>query len=147
MSVLGNAARIEAGSADRELLARVEATAATRPVQLVLRGPEGADIVLPEALVRLVTAAAHDLAQGNDVFALAVETCLTPNEAARLLGLSRPFVSRLLDEGEIPSRHLPGSSHRVVRLADVLDFQVRRERRAEGRRRIMEAAEEADLPY
>ncbi|WP_405141535.1 helix-turn-helix domain-containing protein [Sphaerisporangium sp. NBC_01403] len=64
-----------------------------------------------------------------------------------LLGLSRPFVTRLLDEGEIPSQRLPGSNHRLVRLADVLEFQERREHRAEGRRRIMEVAEEADLPY
>jgi len=38
--------------------------------------------------------------------------------------LSRSFVARLLDAGEIPSEHLPDSRHRVVRLADVLEFQV-----------------------
>jgi hypothetical protein len=34
----------------------------------------------------------------------------------------------------------------LIRLVDVLAFQARRERRAEGRRRIVEAAEEAELP-
>ncbi|GAA0841095.1 hypothetical protein GCM10009525_54300 [Streptosporangium amethystogenes subsp. fukuiense] len=92
-------------------------------------------------------AAAHDLAKGNAVFALPVETRLTPNEVAQMLGLSRPFVVRLLDEGEIPSQYLPDSRHRLVRLADILEFQARREHRAEGRRRIMEAAEEAEFPY
>ncbi|MEV6985982.1 excisionase family DNA-binding protein [Sphaerisporangium sp. NPDC051017] len=72
---------------------------------------------------------------------------LTPRDVARPLALSQPYVSRLLDEGEIPSWKLPGSGHRVVRLPDVLEFQARRERRAEGRRRIMEIAEQADLPY
>ncbi|WP_433227139.1 helix-turn-helix transcriptional regulator [Microtetraspora malaysiensis] len=43
-----------------------------------------------------------------------------------MLGLSRPFVARLLDEREIPSQHLPGSRHRVVRLTDVLEFQAQR---------------------
>ncbi|KAB8193806.1 helix-turn-helix domain-containing protein [Nonomuraea phyllanthi] len=76
-----------------------------------------------------------------------VETPLTPDEVAEMLGLSRPFVARLLGDAEIPSYHLPGNGHRLVRLADVLDFQDRRERRAEGHRRVMEVAEEAELPY
>lgn len=143
--VLAHATRVEADRGDRELLAHIEVAA--RHAQLVLRGPDGCDIVLPESLMNLVLAAAHDLAKGNAVFALPVETRLTPNEVARMLGLSRPFVARLLEEGEIPSQHLPDSRHRLVRLADVLDFQARRELRAEGRQRIMDAAEEADLPY
>ena len=51
---------------------------------------------------------------------LATEVRLTPAEVGELLGLSRPFVVRLLDAGEIPAEHLPDSRHRVVRLADVL---------------------------
>ncbi|MFG6200812.1 helix-turn-helix domain-containing protein [Nonomuraea sp. JJY05] len=145
--VLANATRVEADSGDRKLLEHLEATAAAARASLVLRGPDGTDIELPQSLVNLLAAAAHDLAKGNAVFALPVETRLTPNEVAEMLGLSRPFVARLLDEGEIPSQHLPDSRHRLVRLVDVLEFQARRERRAEGRRQIMEAAEEAELPY
>ncbi|MBB4914040.1 helix-turn-helix domain-containing protein [Streptosporangium saharense] len=143
--VLANAVRVEADSDDRELLAHLGDVA--EDAQLVLRGPDSRDVVLPESLLALVLAAAHDLAKGNAVLALPMETRLTPSETARVLGLSRPFVARLLDEGEIPSQHLPGSRHRLVRLTDVLEFQARRERRAEGRRRIMELAEEVDLPY
>ncbi|WP_053619205.1 helix-turn-helix domain-containing protein [Nocardiopsis sp. NRRL B-16309] len=78
---------------------------------------------------------------------LAAETTLSPAEAAEMLGLSRPFVVRLLDEGAIPSERLPGSRrHRMVRLEDVLEFQAKRERRREGRRKIVDAVESADLP-
>ena len=63
-------------------------------------------------------------------------------------GLSRPFVARLLDEGKIASQQLAeGSSHRVVRLSDVEQFKARRERRAEGRRKLAEAAAEAGIEY
>jgi len=72
---------------------------------------------------------------------------LTPAEAGELLGLSRPFVSRLLDAGEIPSEQLPGSRHRRVRLSDVLAFQARRESRRAGRRAVAEAADAAGIPY
>ncbi|MGI5490511.1 helix-turn-helix transcriptional regulator [Microtetraspora malaysiensis] len=126
--VLAHAARIEADDADRKLLAHLETAAAAAHAQLVLRGADGRDIVLPQSLVNLVAAVAHDLAKGNAVFPLPVETRLTPNEVAQMLGLSRPFVARLLDEGEIPSQHLPGSRHHVVRLTDVLEFPARRER-------------------
>jgi excisionase family DNA binding protein len=67
---------------------------------------------------------------------------LTPAEAGELLGLSRPFTSRLLDAGEIPSERLPGSRHRPVRLSDVLAFQARRE----SRRAVVEAADAAGIP-
>jgi excisionase family DNA binding protein len=78
---------------------------------------------------------------------LPVETVLTPAEAAELLGLSRPFVVRLLDDGEIPSERLPRSRHRRVRLSDVLAFNARRNQRHEGRRRIADAITDAGLPY
>ncbi|GIH71857.1 excisionase family DNA-binding protein [Sphaerimonospora thailandensis] len=144
--ILARATCVEPIDSDRELLA--ELRSADPPcARLVLRGSDGRDTVLPEGLVRLVLAAAQDLAKGNSIVALPVETRLTPSEAAQLLGLSRPFIVRLLDEGEIPSQHLPGSRHRLVRLTDILEFQARRERRAEGRSRIIEAAEEAELPY
>jgi excisionase family DNA binding protein len=79
--------------------------------------------------------------------AIPAEVMLTPTETAELLGLSRPFVARLLDRGDIPSELLPESRHRRIKLEDVLAFQDRRERRSEGRRRIADIAASADLPY
>jgi excisionase family DNA binding protein len=79
--------------------------------------------------------------------AIPAEVTLTPTEATELLGLSRPFVARLLERGDIPSELLPGSRHRRIKLEDVLAFQDRRERRPEGRRRIADIAAAADLPY
>jgi excisionase family DNA binding protein len=72
---------------------------------------------------------------------------LTPTEVGELLGLSRPFVVRLIDAGDLPAEHPPNSRHRVIRLSDVLEFQARRERRRTGRQRIAEAVEAANLPY
>jgi excisionase family DNA binding protein len=145
-SILSSAAHVEPADADHDLLTALQD--ATEPEsRLVLRGPDGRDILLPESLTRFVVAAAADLAAGHAVLALPVETRLTPAETAQLLGYSRPFVARLLNEGEPPSEHLPGSTHRTVRLADVLEFQARRERNAEGRSRITEIVEDHDLPH
>ena len=116
-------------------------------VEVILRAPDGSERVLPAELIQILIASAAELASGHAVTVLASETQLTPAEAAELLGLSRPFIVRLLDSGDIPSTFLPDSRHRMVRLADVLAFQARRERRREGRRQIGGAAEEAGLPY
>jgi len=145
-SVLGEATRVEPTSDDRD-----RATAISRATagvsQATLRLPDGQEIALPESLVAVLIASAGQLSQGHGVTVLATEVRLSPAEAGELLGLSRPFVVRLLDAGEIPSEHLPDSKHRVVRLVDVLEFQARRERRREGRRRIADAVHAADLPY
>ena len=114
---------------------------------VVLSFPDGRTVALPAALVDVVRATAGDLANGHTVTVLPAETVLTPAEAGQLLGLSRPFVVRLLDDGEIPSERLPRSRHRRVGLSDVLAFNARRDQRRAGRRRIAETLNDAGLPY
>jgi len=145
-SVLGEATRVEPTSDDRDRAAEISRAGASLS-QAILRLPSGEEIALSESLVAVLVASAGQLSQGRGVTVLATEVCLTPAEVGDLLGLSRPFVVRLLDAGEIPSEHLPDSKHRVVRLVDVLEFQARRERRRAGRRRIADAVQAADLPY
>ncbi|MGW1276037.1 helix-turn-helix domain-containing protein [Streptomyces tsukubensis] len=141
-SVLARATKVEPHGAHHDELAEA-GRMAPDDVEIILRGPGGAEVTLPTELVRLLIASAGELARGHTVMVLASEAQLSPGETAELLGLSRPFVVRLLDSGEIPSTHLPGSTHRVVRLADVLAFQQRRERRREGRRQIAELLDES----
>ena len=38
----------------------------------------------------------------------------SPTEVGRLLGLSRQFVDRLIDLGDLPARQLPGSAHHAA---------------------------------
>jgi excisionase family DNA binding protein len=145
-SVLGNATRVDPGPGDRTSAAYLSRVVASSD-RLALRLPDGEEIELPDALVRIIQASADELAAGHAVTVLASEVLLTPAEVGELLGLSRPFVARLLDHGLIASERLPDSRHRVVRLADVLEFQSRRDRRREGRRRIAGTVESEDLPY
>jgi hypothetical protein len=145
-SVLGGATRVEPGPDDRRS-ARSLSQAFAGVTQLSVRLPDGKEIELPAALIRILRASADEISAGHSVTVLASEVLLTPAEVGELLGLSRPYVARLLDQSQIPSEYLPDSRHRVVRLADVLAFQARRERRREGRQHIVSTIESDDLPY
>ena len=145
-SVLGKATKVDVERDDHEVVA-VVSRAVARASHVVVRVPTGEEIELPEALIKILRASAEELSAGRSVMVLASESILTPSEVGELLGLSRPFVARLLDQGQIPSEHLPNSTHRVVRLADVLAFQSQRERRRDGSERIAQIIESEDLPY
>jgi excisionase family DNA binding protein len=146
LSVLSAATRVDPGPEDRESAQHVRQVA-EQAVSLVLRLSDGRELALPATLMRLLLASAGELSQGRAVTVLASEVTLTPAESGELLGLSRPFIVRLIDAGDLPAEHLPNSTHRVVRLSDVLAFQERRDRRREGRRRLAEAVESENLPY
>lgn len=147
-TVLKNTTQIEA-VCDQALSASIVRDAMTgeRADGVTLTFPDGRSVPLPQAIVAVVRTTAGEIADGHSVTVLPSETDLTPAEAATLLGLSRPFVIRLLDDGEIPSQRLPRSRHRRVRLSDVLAFNARREQRNLGRRRIADTLDEAGLPY
>jgi excisionase family DNA binding protein len=87
------------------------------------------------------------LASGRRVALVPSAGELTPNQAARLLGVSRPFLVRLLDDGTIPSRRLDRSRHRRVPLDGLLAYTRRRETRREGINRIVDEALEAGATY
>lgn len=146
--VLADAERIDPTPDDRASASA--AVAAVAGAEVVLRLPDNTYLKLPAALTRVVAASLRELAAGHAVTILPSEAFLTPAEVGELLGLSRPFVSRLLDDGQIPSERLPDSRHRRVSLTDVLAFQRRRESRRVGRRAVADAADAADaagLPY
>ncbi|OZM71361.1 DNA-binding protein [Amycolatopsis antarctica] len=99
-----------------------------------LIGPDGAEVELPAELYRLIREVAEALAQGKGVTVAPHDALLTTQEAADLLGISRPTLVRLLTDDEIPYE-LRGR-HRRVRLADVVDYLDRM--RADRRRALNE---------
>ncbi|HEY9564769.1 MAG TPA: helix-turn-helix domain-containing protein [Nocardioides sp.] len=109
-----------------------------------LSGPNGEHLVLPPEVFEVLRDVLEAMAQGQAVTVAPVHQRLTTQEAADLLGISRPTVVKLLESGEIPFEQ-PGR-HRRVRLADVLAYRERAsaERRA-ALDRMVELADEADL--
>jgi excisionase family DNA binding protein len=102
--------------------------------QAVLVGPDGQSVAIPaevyEALVQVVDA----LRAGRAITLAPHAQRLTTQQAAEVLGVSRPTLIKLLETGQIPYEQ-PGR-HRRVRLADVLAY---RDRAREQRRVALDA--------
>src|SRR5690625_469449 len=81
------------------------------------------------------------LGRGDGVSVVGVPEELTTQQAADLLNVSRQYLVRLLDAGEIPSRRT--NSHRRVQSADVLEYKASRDAKRRKRlRKLTHLAEE-----
>ena len=110
----------------------------------ILSGPDGERLVLPAEVLRVLRGVVAAMADGQAVTIASVHQRLTTQEAADLLGVSRPTLVKLLESGEIPFEQ-PGR-HRRVRLTDVLSYRQRRSiQRRESLDRMVEIADESGM--
>lgn len=88
-------------------------------------GEEKVEVVaLPPSVLRLLDAILEAHAGGHEVTIMLSHDEFTLNQAADVLGVSRPFLIKLLDEGKIPSRRV--GAHRRVGV-DALNRYQRQE--------------------
>lgn len=102
--------------------------------------PDGTRIALPSEVATVLRDVVAAMAEGKAVTVAPQHTTLTTQQAADLLGVSRPTLIKLLEAGEIPYT-TPGR-HRRLRLSDVLDYRDRI--RHERDRRLDELADVSD---
>lgn len=87
---------------------------------------------LPESVRAQVLFALDSLAHGRQVAAVVTRKALTTSEAAELLGMSRTYLTRLCDEGRIPS-YAVGASRRIEAETVMTILRERSRARDEGR--------------
>jgi excisionase family DNA binding protein len=78
---------------------------------------------LPESVIAMVGQILEELGQGHAVSLATLPKELTTQEAATLLGVSRPFVVKLTEDGELAYRRV--GSHRRIALKELLRYQQR----------------------
>jgi excisionase family DNA binding protein len=86
-------------------------------------------VTIPSPLFPVLVNILTQLAQGKSVSVVPQGKTLTTQQAAVLLGVSRQFFVRLLDEDKLPYHNV--GTHRRVYLSDVLAYRTQRD----GKRR------------
>jgi excisionase family DNA binding protein len=100
-----------------------------------LRADNGLVVDLPDQLRRLLDTAARSLRTGSSVTLVDRARMLGTQEAADILGVSRPTLVKLLESGQIPFTKV--NSYRRVAMVDVIAYRTMR--RAERQRVVEEA--------
>lgn len=107
-------------------------------VLLVCPG-SGKRAAIPPSVFHVLRVVVHHMSRGEAISLSPLHTQLTTQSAADLLGVSRPFLVKLLDQGVMPFTRT--GTHRRIKLQDVLDYKERRDR--EALEAIGELAQEA----
>jgi hypothetical protein len=94
-------------------------------VEVLVRRKSGEHQVvrLPANAANLLEAVLDQLLQGERVAVLGEDRELSPNDAADILGISRPLVVHRMDIGDLPFRYV--GKHRRAKLRDVLTLKTR----------------------
>jgi len=116
-------------------------------LRIEYEGEEGGDsIAVPAVALPMIRLILETMAKGRAVGLVAVPTELSTQQAADLLGVSRPYFIGILERGEIPFRLV--GTHRRVRLDDFQDYRRRDEaRRRELLGKLIDEAQELGMGY
>ncbi|NWK78952.1 helix-turn-helix domain-containing protein [Aquitalea sp. LB_tupeE] len=92
-------------------------------IRVIDQAGEHEAVQIPTAAYRLLIDILAQMAQGNSVSLIPVHAELTTQEAADMLNVSRPYLVKLLDAGDIPFHKV--GTHRRVRYQDLVQYKNR----------------------
>lgn len=129
--------------AEEKVLRELEEFINSFPVAL-LRSPEGRETLIPQEVYNALRDVVEALRRGQAITVAPHDTVLTTQEAADVLGISRPTFVKILERGDI--EYTKPGRHRRVLLSDVLAYQRRsREETRRGLDELVDISEDAGL--
>lgn len=102
-----------------------------------LVGANGEEITIPDSVYRVLRQVVHAMASGKVISIVIQEQELTTQQAAEMLNISRPYLIKLLEQGEIP--YIMVGTHRRVRFEDLMKYKQQRDnKRRQGLKELTE---------
>jgi excisionase family DNA binding protein len=103
----------------------IDIYAKLREAEAKLIGPDGKTEILPNNLYSFLLRLLADLRAGHSVTILQSKHELTTVEASKILGMSRQYLIKLLEKGEIPFHSV--GTHRRLYVRDVIAYKAKRD--------------------
>ncbi|MGJ5630179.1 helix-turn-helix domain-containing protein [Nostoc sp. CALU 1950] len=117
--------QLEAQSIELERILSVKGS------QAKLVGANGEKITIPEPIYQVLLQVVHAMASGKAISIIPQQQELTTQQAAEYLNVSRPYLIKLLEQGDI--NYIKVGSHRRVRFDDLMKYKQHRDtKRREG---------------
>lgn len=113
----------------RGLLETIQQLRGELALQCLQVGDGRAVVELPKWVLGMLMRLLADMQMGRGVFILPNNTMLTTQEAADILGVSRPFLVKKLEAGEIPFTRV--GKHRRVLKSELQAFKDKMDTRAD----------------
>jgi excisionase family DNA binding protein len=88
---------------------------------LQIQLPKKKQVLLPATAVRLLVEILTQMAEGNAVTLIPIHAELTTQQASDILGVSRPFLVKLLKDEQIPYRKV--GTHRRIKYRDLMKYK------------------------
>ncbi|MEH2269687.1 MAG: helix-turn-helix domain-containing protein [Nostoc sp.] len=99
--------------------------------QAKLVGANGEQIIIPDSIYQVLLQIVHAMASGKAISIIPQKQELTTQQASELLNVSRPYLIKLLEQGDI--HYIKVGSHRRVRFDDLMKYKQQRDiKRREG---------------
>ena len=127
---------ITASESEQPALRKLDRTLENSNPGSMLIGPNGEQIPLPPSLFLVLRRIVYHMTQGRAVTIVPINKEMSTQEAADILNVSRPYLIKLLEQGDIPYTKV--GTHRRIHLSDLMEYKKRRD--AERERAINEIA-------
>ncbi|UKO98078.1 helix-turn-helix domain-containing protein [Nostoc sp. UHCC 0870] len=92
---------------------------------LKLIGANGEEIIIPDAVCQVLHEVVHAIASEQAISIVPQKKELTTQQAADFLNVSRPYLIKLLEQGDIP--YIKVGTHRRVRFDDLMKYKQERD--------------------
>ncbi|WP_027710146.1 helix-turn-helix domain-containing protein [Zooshikella ganghwensis] len=128
------------------LLAKIIGKQAPNAERIQFVDEGGEQLTVPTAALNLLKEVLVQMAQGHAVTLVPVHAELTTQQAADMLNVSRPYLVKLLEQGEIP--FTKKGTHRRVLFQDVMNYkQAIDQKRLSVLDELTAQAQELDMGY
>jgi excisionase family DNA binding protein len=109
-----------------------------------LIGPQGEEIELPMSLFHVLRQIIYHMMRGRAISIVPFSKELSTQEAADILNVSRPFLIKRLEQGELPFTKV--GTHRRIRFDDLMNYKRQRDNnRKAGLAEIAHISEDVGL--